>query len=68
MAGVADDESQAVRPGKVDTGLDVVMGLGDDRINGIVAKCACFLRISGRAASIVGEVGPQSSRGLVGPI
>ena len=67
MAGVADDQTQVVVPGKIDTGLDVRDSLGHDDQHGIVAQRAGVGGVRRRSAGVVGEVGPKTGGGQVDP-
>lgn len=63
VSSVANDEAQVVVSGEVDTRLDVGNGLGCDVQDRIVAQRAAACGISGRAAGVIGEVGPEASGG-----
>lgn len=65
---VADDEPQIVGAGEVDACFHVVVGLCKDDIDSVVAKSARRVAIARGTAGLVGIVGPQGCRGLVGSV
>jgi len=65
MASVADNETQVVVAGEAYTCLDVADALGRDVQHGVVTERASVRRVGGRAASVVGEVSPETSGRVV---
>jgi len=65
MAGVANNQTDIVLAGKIDTGLDMFLGRGRQDIDAVVAERARGGRVLGGTASLVGEVCPESGTRLL---
>jgi hypothetical protein len=67
VTSIANDETQVALPGKVNTGLNLVLGCCYNNIVPVKAACAWLRGIRGWQTGVVRREGPEVCDGVVSP-